>query len=379
MKEEISALHIHYLLKELQCLVGGKLDKIYQLPKRELYLQIHVTGKGKHILRIVPGKYMYLTDHKPASPKNPLGYCMYLRKYIGNARIKAIQQKDFERIVEIILEVKKDNALQTKSLIIELISKGNIILVDEENKIMSPLETQVWKDRTIRAKQPYVYPQKEANLLTVTKEELKSLSQSTNKGSVVKWLAVDFGLGGLFAEELCLLSKVHKIEKPRDIRNNEIDHLHEAIQTLLNKDIQAIAIMEKGEVLHLSPFPLQVFPDAETKTFPSLHEAMDELFTTMTLEKQEQKEQKTKKTALTKVEVILEKQQQQVNHMRKAATENQRKGELIYENYPLVEEILSMLKKAREKYSWAEIKEKIKDHSTITSINEKEGTITIEL
>ena len=37
------------------------------------------------------------------------------------------------------------------------------------------------------------------------------------------------------------------------------------------------------------------------------------------------------------------------------------------------------MKKAREKLSWKEIKEKLKGHKMVKEVNEKEGTVTIEL
>jgi len=58
MKQEITSLDLHFLAKELQVLIGGKVDKIYEQEenKKEFLFRFHVPGKGKMQLRIsLPG------------------------------------------------------------------------------------------------------------------------------------------------------------------------------------------------------------------------------------------------------------------------------------------------------------------------------------
>ena len=71
MRNEISSIELHYLINELQILVDAKVDQIYQPEKEELILQFHKTGMGKLILRILRGKYLYLTEYKGKNPEKP--------------------------------------------------------------------------------------------------------------------------------------------------------------------------------------------------------------------------------------------------------------------------------------------------------------------
>ena len=77
MKNEISALDLYYLEKELQEIVGGRIDKIYQ-EKRSFLITMHVRGKGKFMLKINPNN-LYLTEDKEEFPSTPPGYCTLLR------------------------------------------------------------------------------------------------------------------------------------------------------------------------------------------------------------------------------------------------------------------------------------------------------------
>ena len=68
-----------------------------------------------------------------------------------------------------------------------------------------------------------------------------------------------------------------------------------------------------------------------------------------------------------------------ITQLKKLIEENQQKGEAIYHNYQLIDEILKELNKAKQKYSWKEIGEKLKGHKIIKRINEKEKTAVIEI
>ena len=100
---------------------------------------------------------------------------------------------------------------------------------------------------------------------------------------------------------------------------------------------------------------------------------------------EEEKEAEKKKTTskyeekLRKVRSMIEIQEKSVKNLQKTGSESTEAGEFIYNNYQFIDDILKELRKAREKYSWKEIKEKLKDHKVIKEIREKEGKIVVEI
>ena len=84
MKKELSSIDLIYIVKEIQELVNAKIDQIYQASKKDVILQLHVTGKGKQLLRIMPG-FVYIAKQKPEMPEKLIGFCTILRKYLGNS------------------------------------------------------------------------------------------------------------------------------------------------------------------------------------------------------------------------------------------------------------------------------------------------------
>ena len=76
---------------------------------------------------------------------------------------------------------------------------------------------------------------------------------------------------------------------------------------------------------------------------------------------------------------IIEAQSKRKDELEKSSAQDQRKGELLYEQYALLSDILSQIKEARKNLSWDEIKEKLKGHKIIKRINSAKGIITVNI
>lgn len=374
MKKNISALELSYVLKELKVLLDSKLDRIYHPDKKILLLQFHITGIGKKILRISVPNYIYLTDYKEKSPEKPSGLCMVLRKNLEQSRLRSIKQLGSERIIELLFEKKENH-----KLFIELFSPGNIVLCKEDDIIISALKTKKWKERTIRGGIAYVFPKREINFFNLKKKELKELLKSTEKDSLVTCLAIDLGLGGVYAEESCLLAKIDKKTSPKKINEDNLNSLLKAIKSLCNKKIGPCSVHDKKELVDIVPFSLELYKNLEKKQFKNYNLALDNYFTKQVKEDKVDESESRHKKELDKLNKIIDEQEKQIQRMQSSIKTNSEKAELIYTNYKLIDGIIKELNKAREKYSWKEIKEKLKNHKIIKDINEKEGKITIEV
>lgn len=366
MQTEISSLDIVYMTRELQDLVNGRIDKVYQ-KDREFLFTMHVRGKGRKMLRIMPNA-IYLTEYKEKFPETLPGFCKFLRKRIGGTAIKSISQKDFERIIEITFEGKEDSY----NMMVELFNKGNVILCDEDYKVISALESHKWKDRTVRGGIKYEFPPPQTNALTLKEKEFLEIANKSNKDSIVKTLAIDFGLGGLYAEEVCLLSGVDKNESK--ISNVGLKKLYSGLKKLLKKKIKANTVEE--EIL---PFELRQFEKEEQKPFETFSEAIDSKFSKRIVSKQKNIAEERKNAEIDRIKLIIKQQEQTIKGMEKSEKENTEKGEFIYEHYEEIKKILEDVNTARKKFPWEEIKERLKGHKVIKTVNEKEGKITIEL
>ena len=165
------------ITSELQQLVGGRIDKIYEPNKNEVVLGFYLNGVN-YALNICTNSQNYrihLTTHSKPNPKTALNFCMLLRKNLIGLRIKNIISANLERVVTIEFEAFDDiDDIITKKLIIELMGRHcNIILVDENNIIIDSLRHISSSDneltRNIIPHVKYIYPTtNKLNFLEVT-------------------------------------------------------------------------------------------------------------------------------------------------------------------------------------------------------------------
>lgn len=361
MVKELSSMDLYYLVKEFKQLENSKVDRIYHTAENpeELLIVVHVTGKGKHILRIILPS-MILMDYSKEDQGTATGLCMMLRKNLEGSILASIEQVSFERVIMLTFQRKEEK----RYLIIELFSKGNIIFCDDKLNILNTLREEHWKDREVKKKQMYQQPISN-DVLKIGEGELKDVIKNSKRASLVKILAMDLGLGGVYAEELCATTGIDKESKDADAKK-----ILSGIKKLLDKDIRANSA--EGRIF---PFELQ------TKKAERYYDAFNDAILKNIEFKDVQKEQYSKQK--DKIESIIAQQAKILEETEKDIIENQKKAESIYEKYKELEEILEVIRDAKKKYGWKEVKRRIKEDKKfsriIKDINEKDSTITIEL
>jgi predicted ribosome quality control (RQC) complex YloA/Tae2 family protein len=369
MKSELTSLDLHYLVREFTQLVGARVDKIYEQSedKKEFLFVFHKPSIGKLMLRIHLPNLAYLTDYKQVFPDTPPGFCVFLRKHLASGKIREIRQKGFDRILELVFDTKES----VRILICELFSKGNMVLVDEDYKIKGLLESQNWEARTIRGGAKYEYPPTQADTPSLGEEQIKEIISKSKMDLAVKAFAVDFGLGGLYAEELCRRAGINNDKKKLD--DKEIRAVYNGLKGLFNENIKANTFNDE-----IVPFYLAT--GAEKKEYyESFSKALDENLSVKAMCAAEDKVVKEKQTKQDKVRLVIDKQEQRLRELEQSIADNQRKGELIYEHYQEVKELLDNINLDRKKMSWEELKKKYKDNKLVKEINEKQGLIIIDL
>jgi len=379
MKDDIAAIELRHLVAELQILTGAKVDKIYQPEKYSLLFQLHKTGLGKQLLRILVGKLIYLTSKKGDQPQKLPGYCAFLRKYLGSARLEAIEQLESERIVALRFDTKDGK----RTLYVEFFTRGNAIFCDASDVIISPLDTKVWADRTIKKGEVYVYPKLQINLFDLNKGGFASILANTKQESLVKCLASELGMGGAYAEEACHRATVEKNEAPNDLATGQVNLLFDAITSIVDEETKPVVVRKKdGSIKTITPFALQIYTSRSELTLEpcvSYNTAFDSTLTPALTSKKEQAEAKVQETKEQKSRNIINAQRKQVRNMERQIDLEQNKGELIYSNYQLIDDLINQVREARKTMSWKEIKEKLKGHDLITDVDGKTGTVTIDI
>lgn len=354
----MSNVDVYAICSELKkSLKDARFQKAYQPTKDTVLIRFHVPGEGRVDVVFQAGLRVHLTHYPPLNPKVPPSFPMLLRKYLRGATVTDVRQHHFDRIME--LDFQKEHRY---TLVIELFSKGNIILLDEEKQIILPLKRRLFEDRKISSKEEYKYPpERGISPLEAKKEDIIDLFASSNT-DIIRTLAKS-GFGGLYAEEVVLRADVPKEKPAVEASADETEAIYHAIEQvfspLKSEEIHPQIISDgKDDVL---PLDLKIYDQYQKKTFSSYNEAADEFYSSIVGEDIKKVQEDIWGAEVGKFEKRLRIQKETLDKFERTVEESKIKGDLLYSNYQKVQKILDIINGARERYSWQEIIKIIKD------------------
>ena len=205
------AIFLTAVIRELQPLLGSRVDKIQQ-PSRDTVL-LHLRGRGKLLLSAnVNRPRIHLTEASFENPAQPPMFCMLLRKHLTGGRLQDIQQPPAERSVSLIFDCTDEMGIPCrKSLILELMGRNsNLILTGAEGRILDCLRRVDFEMSEQRQVLPGLFyrdpPRQDKRIPQETDEaEIAVLLSAAEPGRRLdQWLLGTFaGISPLIARELC--------------------------------------------------------------------------------------------------------------------------------------------------------------------------------
>lgn len=333
MKEVLDVFDISAIVHELSGLAGSHVDKVYQ-DGDEIFLRLK--GEGTKEILLKNGAWLCMSAHRRESTTHPPTFAMTMRKYIGNGRIARIYQYDCDRII--IFEIQKERLYR---LIVELLPKGNVLLVDEGDTIISPLYHQRWAHRMIKRGERYQFPPATKNPYGMTFEQFTL--EIKKSGEVVRGI-IALGIPGKWAEEICVRAGIEKEKPGEDIDEESMEKLYRAAVEILEDIREArftpMIVKENGKEIDVVPLTFTMYEHLEKETFSSVNEAYDEYYHRV-IKKGEDAESREHLTE--KKEKILRQLWQQEEALKQFIEEEERyrkEGDALFVNYGLIEGVL---------------------------------------
>lgn len=365
MKQSISSFDIYAEVYELQNLINVRVNKVFQVTKDEMKLVLNVRDGGKKDLVIEAGKRIHLTEYPKPAPPKPSMFVMALRKYIGNGVLLSIRQVSFDRIIELVFRGREG---EEYILVVELFGNGNVLLLNPSRDILAVMRPKRYSTREVVTKAKYEFPPQRINPFELEAEEIKDLVNNS-KGDLVRTIATNLGLGGVYAEEICLRAGIEKSKKSITLEEAEIiwEKIHELKDSV---DKEKPRIIFEGELpVDITPVKLEIYRDKKSQEFESMNQALDTYFTTYELDHIEELRRKKYEEEVGKYRSRLKDQTSILKKYMKGEKEYKEIGDLIYLHYKIIEELINTIKKARKEYSWDDIKRKFKE-SKISIVKE---------
>lgn len=367
---EITSLDLSLLMKELQELEKGFVQKVYQRGG-ELTLEIYVPGEDKERL-IIGSSYTFISNYKRDNPERPPGFCMELRKHLG--RVDSIQQRGFDRILEI--------ESGEKTLVVEMFGKGNALLLDTSNssrKVIGAVRQEEYAERAVVVGEEYQPPEPATDPRNV-----EDYFQVLGEGELVRQIASELSLGGTYAEEVCARASVDKTKDIEELDSSEKKAVENTLDHLLKQEMEPVLYLDDDETERAAPFPLETYDSYAKEEFDRFTRALDELFSRQEKAEEEEKQMEAYREKKQGLESQKQQQERKIEGLEKSAEQNREKAEMIYENYQQLESIKEVVEEGIEKHGWDHTREKINDSDAeladkINAFNEQEGFVSVTI
>ena len=329
MKTALSSFDLRALVAEWQELVGGYFDKTYQKAE-DLVLKINVPGKGRRELFFAPGRWLCLHAMEDKGENLP-PFAQTLRRLIDNARITAVEQRGFDRIVTL----KAARGPDVFDVVFEVFAKGNLVVV-KDGTTAAALSSVAFKDRVVRPGEPYAYPPHGVDPLELDRTSFdRSLREA--KGQVVRVLASVINLGGQYAEELCLLAGVAKETRVKDLVDGQVDALYTALNNLavaVDQERRPALVLDGGRPVDATPVDLRQHDGHERRPFPTFNEALSQYLASAPTEVEGVDE------VAAKFDRRIAQQRESLQALREEATRLEAQAHFLYGHYAPFDELL---------------------------------------
>ena len=373
--KQISSVDFVYLVREFKVLENNRVDSFYY-DDGVFYVRVYVRGVGHRYLINKVSKYIYLGDSKVDS-STPDSFVSYLRKYLKSSFIREISLIPNERIIRISFEQKKKEKIETYYVYLELFAKGNIIICDCNNVILNSLVKRKFKARNVMVRDVYkLPPKKDISFMDIDEKKLSD----ELKGSdliLVKFLAINLGLGGKFSEEVCFRLGVNKDVLCSEFK--DVKKLISSVNSVLNSKEEPCVLRKDGIVLDF--FPIRFESVSNLERVESFNDAVKSYFEQYIEQKDSKAEQLG--TEFKKLQNRLSKQEKSREEVLRDYERYNLYGNKIYENYSLVEQLLESVSKAGKEKGWDYAKEMInsdeKLKKVVSKLNYKNNEIVLDL
>jgi len=347
MKREMTAFDVLAMSQEMQCLVGGFVDKVFHWDRRSVLFRINAPA-GRRELLLKDGKWLYMPQDRPETPDTPGGFAVHLRKMLNNARVTAVWQREFDRII--VLDM--GNREGTYQVIFELFGEGNLLVV-QDGKIANCIEQKTWRHRDIRIGIDYQFPPSRPHpLLMDLTAWREALSVST--ADTVRTLATAGNMGGQYAEEACLVAGVDKNRKAKTLVEEDIVGLSSAIKQLFLRLDTPQPTVYYGPEHAVDVAPIALLQDAalEAEAYPTFSDALDEYIIAKAPDAEDVRDEELERLLRQR-----EQQAESVDRLRAESLDLADKANHLYARYAEVVKLLSVLGKKADELNWEQMRD----------------------
>ena len=272
----LSGLEIKYLIQEISKQVDNYyLSNIYGISRSSILFKLHHPEKDDLFLVLSTFGIWLTTVRIDSVDKNRL--VKRLRSDLLRFRLTEIKQIGAERIAYLTF-----SGFDKKfTIVAELFSSGNIILCNEDMKILALLHSIETRHRTLKVGLQYTPPPENSmDVSKLTEDDLRAILAQDM--SCAKWIGRNLGFSSRYVEYICAKAQVDTKLSGNQLDESTILRLYDVIRVITNDVINGNhqpTLVKSGDKMEANPIPLHHDSDAIITPKSSFMECLDSMFT----------------------------------------------------------------------------------------------------
>ncbi|UMM21694.1 hypothetical protein L5515_003267 [Caenorhabditis briggsae] len=377
MKNRFTLVDVIAATTELKKLQGMRVNNVYDIDNKTYLIKL-TRPDEKAVILFESGVRLHQTFHDWPKSQTPSSFSMKLRKHINQKRLTSIRVVGFDRIVELIFGTED----RENRLYVELYDRGNVILTDHEMTILNILRVRTDKDTSVRwaVREKYTFSgdAEQQDPRGFKSDDVIQRIQSIPDGKDEQLGRILSGFtkcGNPITKEI--LSKIglkweQKLNAKSDLA--EISAKFEEIQKATEEIWDTVEHDPKGFISYseipsaTSSTPIEIYSEFNPISMPltsklqkelrSFCESVDEFYSRIETQKQEQKAVNMEKQALKKLENVEKDQKGRIEALQLTQEQREHMANRIILNQELVEKALLLIRSAlANQFSWQTIEE----------------------
>lgn len=278
---ELSSIELEYICNELhnKIIQGYYVSSITNITKSSFLIKLHhITYRD--ILLMISSKAIWITNFNFKNIEEN-EFSKVLVREIERMRIEKIEHVDGERIIKVKFSRNEEN----KFLICEFFGNGNLILCNNDMKIIGTLHELEVRHRKIKVGVVYELPPKKGvEIEKINFEKFEELFFNEKHDTLVsKWIGRTYALPKKFSEEIVTRANVKGMSM-ENVSAEKLNELYSIINFLLHsiktRELHnpIIIIDENVEYQDISPIRLESVGETSLLFRETFLEAIDEVF-----------------------------------------------------------------------------------------------------
>ncbi len=269
---EITALELGLVIKELkQKVVGSYLKKFYDLGNGSFRISFHSQDANFMLycnLLLTLNETGFAEEARAAT-----NFAIAVRKRIDDSKVSGIYQHSGDRIA--VIEAQSRGVRHR--MVFEMFGKGNLILVDDDDNIEVCYRTISYKDRDVRPRSRYVFPEGGSiNLEDADSRAVAGILDSISEsgGRLISELSRLLNIGPIYLEDIIRSAGLDPRSK---LEAGEKERLGKEILSFLEKarSPSPLVYMKDGVIVDYSLVPLRKYEGWEFEECATISEMLD--------------------------------------------------------------------------------------------------------